>query len=244
MRTGRRRPDSPHSHVLGRLPHACVIWGRVAAVEDSRDFPGEPQLFVRIEPCDLGTGGLAESIGDLRHLLPDGRRLVAVLPREAMHDPQQAEGLARALREMGIGVALEGFRGNATDLPLPAEGQFDFVKLAGPLVHGIQQSSDRQRLIQSAVLRRQRRRMAGDRHRNTQQRGTRRVRRIGLRTRAGAYVCSPPAGRGPSTTRCPRHRVEPLSVRAISPAEIRRARRRVYARRADRRRRIRRGLEG
>jgi EAL domain-containing protein (putative c-di-GMP-specific phosphodiesterase class I) len=124
---------------------------RVTAVEGARGFSGDLKIFVHVDPCDFGVGGLTESIGGLRHLLADGQRLIVVLPYEAMRDVAQTEGILALLRQMGIGVALDGFTGKGVDLPSRPDAQFDYLKLAGPLVRGIQQSPERQRWIQAAV---------------------------------------------------------------------------------------------
>ena len=95
--------------------------------------------------------GLVETIAGLSRLLGNGQRLVVVLPLEAVRDPEPEEDLLCPLRDAGIGVALDGIKGRPGELPRSAEGHLDYLKLAGPLVRGIHQSPDRQRLIQAAA---------------------------------------------------------------------------------------------
>jgi EAL domain-containing protein (putative c-di-GMP-specific phosphodiesterase class I) len=124
---------------------------RVSAVEASRACPGDPVIFLRIDACDLGMRGLVDTIAGLGRLLNNGRRLVAVLPPEALRDAGPGKELAHPLRDAGVGVALDGITGKPNELLRLAEGPFDYLKVAGPLVRGIQRSPDRQRLIETAV---------------------------------------------------------------------------------------------
>lgn len=143
-------PDLPTHAPPAPLAASVRHLRRRVAAEESRRFPGEPRLFLGIESCELATPWLAESIGALRSLLAGGRQLVVVLPCEAISDSTRAECLLQTLRDMGIGLGLEGLAGKALERPAPAVAQFDFVKLAPELTRGIH-GPHNQQLVQSAV---------------------------------------------------------------------------------------------
>lgn len=124
---------------------------RIAAVEDVWAYPGAPRIFVRVEPVDLDRRELPDWLACLRPEPAEGGRVVVVLPWAAIRGGERAVALLGRLREVGTAVALDGYAGEAGDLPASMPGPLDFVKLAGPLVRGLEQSSERQRSIQAAV---------------------------------------------------------------------------------------------
>ena len=124
---------------------------RMVAVEEALKLPGEGALFLKVDASEIGDEDLGESLGRLRRLLPDGRRLVVEVSDDAISDTPYHRQFRVRLRELGFGVAHENFAADRVQLARQNAMPADFVKLAERLVRGIQHSRQRQEQVQSIV---------------------------------------------------------------------------------------------
>jgi len=133
--------------LTGRLHQLC----RMVAVEETGPVLGSAHLFVKLYAAEIGTKGLAESLGKLRSTHTGGNTLVVEIPDSAVcNTPHFLEFVAH-LRGEGIAVAFDGFAYGKAQLMEQKECPADFLKLADSLTRGIEQSRDRQRQVRSVV---------------------------------------------------------------------------------------------
>jgi EAL domain-containing protein (putative c-di-GMP-specific phosphodiesterase class I) len=124
---------------------------RIVAVEEAVELPGAGPLFVRYDTKDLGAGGMAESIAQLRKLLATERRLILALPYTSACSLPFAQELHRQLRASDVGLAYYDF----ADLHEKALQQMDmvpdFLLLSKSVVRGLSNNFERQRQLQAII---------------------------------------------------------------------------------------------
>jgi EAL domain-containing protein (putative c-di-GMP-specific phosphodiesterase class I) len=124
---------------------------RMIAAEAAADLPAAGPLFIRFDTKDLGAGGMAASIAQLRELLAPERRLILALPYTAACNLPFAQELHRQLRAKDVGLAYYDF----TDLHEKALQQMeivpDFLLLAKSVVRGLSNNFERQRQMQAII---------------------------------------------------------------------------------------------
>jgi EAL domain-containing protein (putative c-di-GMP-specific phosphodiesterase class I) len=134
-----------------RLTSRVRNLSRIVAVEEAVELPGAGPLFVRYDTKDLGAGGMAESIAQLRQLLAAERRLILALPYAAACSLPFAQELHRQLRASDVGLAYYDF----ADLHEKALQQLDmvpdFLLLSKSVVRGLSNHFERQRQLQAII---------------------------------------------------------------------------------------------
>src|SRR5262249_6782380 len=80
-----------------------------------------------------------------------GKTVIAQIPDSAVVDIPYFRDFRARLRDLGIGVAYEGFAGSPHQIKAHAEFAPDYLKLATALARGIDKSSQRQEQIKAIV---------------------------------------------------------------------------------------------
>jgi len=135
----------------------CRLTGRLSrlrrliAAEEAARLPQGVFLFVGLDSSEIGSDWLLESLGKLQASLSGGRRLVVGLPEGAASDVPHCRDFRGRLRDLGIGIAYDGYSSGGGQLLRQTEILPDFVKLNGALVRGLGHNLERQRQVQSIV---------------------------------------------------------------------------------------------
>jgi EAL domain-containing protein (putative c-di-GMP-specific phosphodiesterase class I) len=123
---------------------------RLTAVEEIAAMGGDVRLLLNVAPAEVGARPFIEALEPL-HARVGERRLIVEVPVNAVCDTPAFRDFLAMLREREIGVLYDNFAGRSTHASLQRALAPDYVKLAGSLTRGVEQSSDRQRQIQAIV---------------------------------------------------------------------------------------------
>lgn len=133
--------------LTGRLHHLC----RMVAVEEAGPALGSARLFLKLYAAEIGTKGLAGSLGKLRSTHSGDNTLVVEIPDSAVCTTPHFLDFVAHLRSEGIAIAFDGFAYGKAQLMEQKQCPPDFLKLAPSLTRGIEKSKDRQRQVRSIV---------------------------------------------------------------------------------------------
>src|SRR5439155_24414017 len=123
---------------------------RLLAAEHVARVPGTLLLFVNLLPAEVGADLLPQSLARLANVA-GGKTVVAAIPDSAVVDIPYFRDFRQRLREMGIGVAYEGFAGSLHQLHAQAQFSPDYLKLTAALARGIDKSTQRQQQLKTLV---------------------------------------------------------------------------------------------
>jgi EAL domain-containing protein (putative c-di-GMP-specific phosphodiesterase class I) len=124
---------------------------RMVAVEEAAAFPPGIRVFLKLDPSEIGSPGLAESVGGLRRALAEGHPLVVEVPDSAVSDTRYYREFRCRMESLEVGIAHGDFAAGPAQLVQQEQFRPDFVKLARPLVHALDRSRQRQQQVQSLV---------------------------------------------------------------------------------------------
>jgi EAL domain-containing protein (putative c-di-GMP-specific phosphodiesterase class I) len=124
--------------------HRMVAAEHVAKVADAK------MLFVNLQPAEVGADSIPDSLRRLQQLA-GGKQIVAEIPDSAVVDIPYFRDFRRKLRELGVGVAYDGFTGSPHQIRAQREFAPDYLKLAPVLARGVDRSTQRQQQIQALV---------------------------------------------------------------------------------------------
>lgn len=124
---------------------------RLVAAEEARAFAPNAHLFLRLDSSEIGSSGLAESLGQLTQVLNEEQRLVVELPDSAVSDTPYYRELRDHLRGLGIGIAHGDFASGPAQLLQQEAIAPDYVTLAKTLARAIHRAKERQRQVESIV---------------------------------------------------------------------------------------------
>ncbi len=110
---------------------------RLVAVEEAASFPSHSRVFLALDPSELGSPGLADSLGTLREMLAEGRDLVVEMPDSAVSDTPYYRQLRQRMQAIKIAIAHVDFAAGPSQLAQQAEICPDYLRLASPLVRAI-----------------------------------------------------------------------------------------------------------
>jgi EAL domain-containing protein (putative c-di-GMP-specific phosphodiesterase class I) len=133
-----------------RLTERMSQLQRLVAAEHIARLPNATLLFVNLQPAEVGADLLPESLARLT-ALAGGKKIVAEIPDGAVVDIPYFRDFRVKLRELGIGVAYDGFAGSPHQLKAQAEFAPDYLKLAPTLARGVDKSTQRQQQIKALV---------------------------------------------------------------------------------------------
>jgi EAL domain-containing protein (putative c-di-GMP-specific phosphodiesterase class I) len=133
--------------VVARLRHLR----RVVAIEEAASLPDGTCVFLKLDPCEIGSPGLAESLGKLRGMLPDERAMVVEVPDSVVSDTPYYRDFRGRLQAARIGIAHVDFAAGAAQLMQQEEIGPDYLKLARPTARAIHRSRERQQQVESLV---------------------------------------------------------------------------------------------
>jgi EAL domain-containing protein (putative c-di-GMP-specific phosphodiesterase class I) len=123
---------------------------RLTAVEEVAAMGGDVRLLLNVASAEVGARPLIDALEAL-HTRAGRQRLIVEIPVNAVCDTPAFRDFLAVLREREVGVLYDNFAGRSTHASLQRELAPDYVKLAGSLTRGVEQSSDRQRQIQAIV---------------------------------------------------------------------------------------------
>jgi EAL domain-containing protein (putative c-di-GMP-specific phosphodiesterase class I) len=124
--------------------HRMVAAEHIARVADAK------MLFVNLQPAEVGADTIPESLRRLQQLA-GGKQIVAEIPDSAVVDIPYFRDFRQKLRELGVGVAYDGFAGSPHQIKAQREFAPDYLKLAPVLARGVDRSTQRQQQIQALV---------------------------------------------------------------------------------------------
>jgi len=143
----RRRVLATECPLTGRL-HQLQ---RLVAAEQATRIPAEYRVFLNVDPTEIGSPGLVESIRRACRTTLVNCRLVVELPDSAVTGGDAFRDLISALGELGVEVAYDQFAGSQAQVAEIESVPPDFLKLARSLVRDIHRDQKRQQQIQNLV---------------------------------------------------------------------------------------------
>lgn len=145
---------SPTQQVLEatdcRLTERMSQLHRLIAAEHISRLPNATMLFVNLQPAEVGADLLPETLARLAEIA-GGKKIVAEIPDSAVVDIPYFRDFRSRLRELGIGVAYDGFAASPHQIKAQAEYAPDYLKLSPALVRGVDKSTQRQQQIKALV---------------------------------------------------------------------------------------------
>lgn len=133
-----------------RLTERLSQLHRLIAAEHIARLSSGTMLFVNLQAAEVGADFMPESLSRLASIA-GGKRVVAEIPDSAVVDIPYFRDFRARLRDLGIGVAFDGFAGSPHQLKSQAEFAPDFLKLAPALTRGLDKSTQRQQQLKSLV---------------------------------------------------------------------------------------------
>ena len=121
---------------------------RMTAIEAARGLRRPASVLVHVDACELGDAALAGSLSRLRERLAERHRLVVVVPENTVSDATNVRGSVDRLRDLGVGVAFDGFRAGAKQLRQHEGLRPDYVRLSSALVRTVHRRPESQSQIQ------------------------------------------------------------------------------------------------
>jgi len=145
---------SPTQQVLEatdcRLSERMSQLHRLIAAEHVARLPNATMLFVNLQSAEVGADLLPETLSRLAEVA-GGKKIVAEIPDSAVVDIPYFRDFRSRLRELGIGVAYDGFAASPHQIKAQAEFAPDYLKLSPALVRGVDKSTQRQQQIKALV---------------------------------------------------------------------------------------------
>jgi EAL domain-containing protein (putative c-di-GMP-specific phosphodiesterase class I) len=123
---------------------------RLIAAEHFARLSSATLLFVNLQPAEVGADLLPQSLSRLA-AAAGGKRIVAEIPDSAVVDIPYFRDFRSKLRDLGIGVAYDGFAGSPHQIKAQAEFAPDYLKLSPALGRGVDKSTQRQEQIKALV---------------------------------------------------------------------------------------------
>jgi EAL domain-containing protein (putative c-di-GMP-specific phosphodiesterase class I) len=133
-----------------RLTERISQLHRLIAAEHIARLSSGTLLFVNLQAAEVGADFMPESLSRLASIA-GGKRVVAEIPDSAVVDIPYFRDFRSRLRDLGIGVAFDGFAGSPHQIKAQAEFAPDFLKLAPALTRGLDKSTQRQQQVKSIV---------------------------------------------------------------------------------------------
>ncbi|MEX2173621.1 MAG: EAL domain-containing protein [Pirellulaceae bacterium] len=133
-----------------RLTERISHLHRMIAAEHVAKLPDGTMLFVNLLPAEVGADSIPDSLLRLVQLT-GGKKIVAEIPDSAVVDIPYFRDFRNHLRELGVGVAYDGFTGSPHQIKAQQEFAPDYLKLAPVLARGVDRSSQRQQQIKALV---------------------------------------------------------------------------------------------
>jgi EAL domain-containing protein (putative c-di-GMP-specific phosphodiesterase class I) len=131
-----------------RLTERMSQLHRLIAAEHVARLASATLLFVNLQPAEVGADLLPESLSRLA-AVAGGKKIVAEIPDSAVVDIPYFRDFRGKLRELGIGVAYDGFAGSPHQIKAQAEFAPDYLKLSAALTRGIDKSTQRQQQMKA-----------------------------------------------------------------------------------------------
>jgi EAL domain-containing protein (putative c-di-GMP-specific phosphodiesterase class I) len=110
---------------------------RERGVEEGRDLPGAPQLFVNTTPLEIYQMNVLLSSMEKIHDMKVPNRIVLEINEKAAQDTNEMSRLRGALEELDIALAFDDFGVGQTRLVELAKLPPDYLKFDISLIHGI-----------------------------------------------------------------------------------------------------------
>jgi EAL domain-containing protein (putative c-di-GMP-specific phosphodiesterase class I) len=133
-----------------RLTERMSQLHRLIAAEHFARMPNATLLFVNLQPAEVGADFVPQSLARLA-AVAGGKKIVAEIPDSAVVDIPYFRDFRAKLRDLGIGVAYDGFAGSPNQIKQQAEFAPDYLKLAPALGRGIDKSTQRQQQVKTLV---------------------------------------------------------------------------------------------
>ena len=133
-----------------RLTERMSHLHRMVAAEHVAKMTEGTMLFVNLQPAEVGADSIPDSLRRLAQLA-GGKQIVAEIPDSAVVDIPYFRDFRHKLRELGVGVAYDGFAGSPHQIKAQREFAPDYLKLAPVLARGVDRSTQRQQQIQALV---------------------------------------------------------------------------------------------
>jgi len=135
------------SRISGRV---CQLL-RMVAVEQAAALRDAGLIFLKIDPSEIGTQSLVDSLVRLHTLAPAELRLVVELPENVVGDIPYFHELHARLRDLGWYVAYNGFAGGKAQVLEKKNVPPDYLKLAPSLVQGLPRNAEKQKQLEAVV---------------------------------------------------------------------------------------------
>jgi EAL domain-containing protein (putative c-di-GMP-specific phosphodiesterase class I)/DNA-binding response OmpR family regulator len=147
-------PEARRTGLAGELDR-WVISRAIHVLEQQRNLKHEPTLFIKLLPETIADSRLPVWLREqlARSGLKPSRLVFQLTLEAAQQRRAEAEELARELKWLGCGVALEHYDPRQDEAQLLAELPLDYVKLAPELTRNIIESPEQQRTIQNLAAR-------------------------------------------------------------------------------------------
>jgi EAL domain-containing protein (putative c-di-GMP-specific phosphodiesterase class I) len=133
-----------------RLTERMSYLHRMIAAEHIKRLADVSMLFVNLQPAEVGADAIPDSLRRLAQLT-GGKQIVAEIPDSAVVDIPYFRDFRHKLRELGVGVAYDGFAGSPHQIKAQREFAPDYLKLAPVLARGVDRSTQRQQQIHALV---------------------------------------------------------------------------------------------
>jgi EAL domain-containing protein (putative c-di-GMP-specific phosphodiesterase class I) len=133
-----------------RLTERVCQLHRLVAAEHVARLPGGTLLFVKLQSAEVGADFLPQSLSRLA-AVAGGKTIVVEIPDSAVVDIPYFRDFRAKLRELGIGVAYDGFAGSPHQIKAQAQFSPDYLKLAPALGRGVDKSTQRQQQLKALV---------------------------------------------------------------------------------------------
>jgi EAL domain-containing protein (putative c-di-GMP-specific phosphodiesterase class I) len=131
-----------------RLTERMSQLHRLIAAEHISRLQNAAMLFVKLQPAEVGADLLPETLSRLAEVA-GGKKIVAEIPDSAVVDIPYFRDFRCRLRDLGIGIAYDGFAASPHQIKAQAEFAPDYLKLSQALVRGVDKSTQRQQQIKA-----------------------------------------------------------------------------------------------
>lgn len=154
---GVQRATSRSDAVTLLLATECRLTGRLRQLqrlivaENAVALARDVKLLLNVDPSEIGGVSLADSLARLRELVSDDGCLVLEIPDSAVCDIPYFRDFLRLVRQLGIGVAYDGFAGGRAQVIRQQEIPPDYLKLSASFVRDIHRNANRQRQLRAVA---------------------------------------------------------------------------------------------
>jgi EAL domain-containing protein (putative c-di-GMP-specific phosphodiesterase class I) len=124
---------------------------RLAAAEQSRGLPNGATLVLPLDASEMGTSGLADSLGALNDRVAESCGLVVQIAQAAVCDLPHFREFCGQMRQQGIALSYDGFSAAHLKVLESQAIRPDYLRLVASLVRNVHRNHQRQGQMRSVA---------------------------------------------------------------------------------------------